>query len=829
MPKSILHHRTLGLFLLFLLILPLNACGLDISSLGGAAPTPQQSTAISAQSLPLAKVVFRAKPPQGSPQGQLTLEILDEVTGLAMNPQRYTMKPVAGGTYELELLFPLGSVIKYRYLRGDFPFAVEYTARGEQVRYRLSSISSPAVIEDLISAWTDLRYSGATGRIKGQVFNPENNAPYPNALVCAGGYQTLTASDGTFLIEGLPPGTHNLVVYSLDGGFDVFQQGALVAENATTPASIPAVASQYVNVTFILEIPATNLQGLPVRMVGNLYSLGNTYADLGGGLSVIAARAPLMSSVAENTYAITLRLPVGLDLRYKYTLGDGFWNAEHASNGGFVIRQLIVPSNDFTVNDRVESWQAGSTAPVTFLVKAPENTPIEDTVSIQFNPYAWMSPLPMWSLGNNQWLYVLYSPLNMFNSLQYRYCRNDQCGFADDIATAGQQAGGYPLSIGSESQTIRDEIKAWAWWDTSTPATKIITPEILPLSPEFITAVETSPHYNPTWQPYLFWGYNAINLLKANTVILSPTWSYTRVSPPVVEPVPGRDPLWIDITQAIQTARQANLTPWLYPRIQLNNVDIWAEARSDPAWWDNWFERYRVFAVHMADLAAQTNTPVLVLGGTEVAPALPAGILSDGTPSGVPANAADRWEQVFNEVRKRFSGKIAWALPLDANGIQVPEWSHQADLIYVLVSAPLSDSPQASLEELTTQAGSLVDEKLLPVYQTIQKPVILGINYPSYDGAATACPSELCPLWDGTIPSIETTTALQPDMQEQVAIYTAWMTVINQREWINGFVSRGYYPPVALQDPSSSIHGKPAADVLWYWYSKISSHTQPAP
>lgn len=821
-------HQKKWIFLLLLLAFPLQSCSVNLPDLNFFAPTPQLPPAVSSQILPLGKVVFRAISPAGSPPGDLTLEILDEVTGLAMNPQRYEMTPKGDGKYELELLFPLGSVIKYRFLRGEFPFAVEYNARGEQVRYRIASISEPVEIEDLISSWTDFRYSGATGRIKGQVFNAANNSPFPNALVSAGGYQTLTASDGSFLLEGLPPGTHNLVVYSLDGSFKVFQQGALVAESATTPASIPVIESQFVNVTFILETPETNLRGLPVRMTGNIYSLGNTFADLGGGLSVIAARAPLLSIVADNTYAITLRLPVGLDLRYKYTLGDGFWNAEHNSNGGFVIRQLIIPPNDLTVNDRVESWQSGESAPITFIVQSPANTPVEDTVSIQFNPYAWTSPIPMWSLGNNQWLYVLYSPLNMFSALQYRYCRNDQCGFADDIATSGHQASGYPLQITTESQTIRDEIKAWQWWNTTTNATQIISPEILPRTVQFVTGIETSPHYQPTWQPYLFWGYNAVNLLQANTVIISPTWSYTRTSPPVFESVPGKDPLWIDLTQATQTSRQANLIPWLFPRIQ-PNAEIWSQPIDDFSWWENWFERYRIFAIHMADLAAQTNAPVLILGGSEVISALPDGKLDDGTSSGVPPFAAERWRQILSEVRQRYTGQVAWALPLDQDGIQPPDWLDMVDSLYVLVSAPLADSANASLDDLSLRAASVLDETLLPIHQTIQKPVFIAVNYPSYNGAAMECLPELCHLWDSQIPSAEVIAGLEMDMQEQVDIYTAWMTVINERDWISGFVSRGYYPPAALQDPSSSIRGKPASDVLWHWFSKVGNSSQPAP
>jgi hypothetical protein len=47
-------------------------------------------------------------------------------------------------------------------------------------------------------------------------------------------------------------------------------------------------------------------------------------------------------------------------VRYKYTLGDGFWNAEHKANAEFNVRQLIVPEEDTVINESVETWQAGS-------------------------------------------------------------------------------------------------------------------------------------------------------------------------------------------------------------------------------------------------------------------------------------------------------------------------------------------------------------------------------------------------------------------------------------------------------------------------------------
>ncbi len=47
------------------------------------------------------------------------------------------------------------------------------------------------------------------------------------------------------------------------------------------------------------------------------------------------------------------------------------------------------------------------------------------------------------------------------------------------------------------------------------------------------------------------------------------------------------------------------------------------------------------------------------------------------------------------------------------------------------------------------------------------------------------------------------------------------LLAVNDRDWIGGVVSRGYYPPAILEDKSLSIHGKPARGVLWYWFPRL--------
>ena len=104
----------------------------------------------------------------------------------------------------------------------------------------------------------------------------------------------------------------------------------------TTQVSLSLAPADLVSVVFTVSVPETGIKNLPIRLAGDLLQLGNTFGDLRGGLSTLAARMPLLSPLSDGRYTITLSLPAGADIRYKYTLGDGLWNAEHAS--GWDIR-----------------------------------------------------------------------------------------------------------------------------------------------------------------------------------------------------------------------------------------------------------------------------------------------------------------------------------------------------------------------------------------------------------------------------------------------------------------------------------------------------------
>ena len=59
------------------------------------------------------------------------------------------------------------------------------------------------------------------------------------------------------------------------------------------------------------------------------------------------------------------------------------------------------------------------------------------------------------------------------------------------------------------------------------------------------------------------------------------------------------------------------------------------------------------------------------------------------------------------------------------------------------------------------------------------------------------------------------------DLNEQANIYSAVLAEAITRDWIVGINSLGFQPAVSVQDAGSSVHGKPAFDVLSYVFNQV--------
>ena len=125
---------------------------------------------------------------------------------------------------------------------------------------------------------------------------------------------------------------------------------------------------------------------------------------------------------------------------------------------------------------------------------------------------------------------------------------------------------------------------------------------------------------------------------------------------------------------------------------------------------------------------------------------------------------------------------------------------------------------------MVAEVNRLLDENIFPTQSQINKPLIIGLSYPSSTYSATGCipnSSSGCLDWTALNRHKDDLNTVSLDLQQQFDIYDVMFNAINGRTWVSGLVSRGYYPPVALQDKSASVHGKPAADLLWFWFPRL--------
>lgn len=332
--------------------------------------------------------------------------------------------------------------------------------------------------------------------------------------------------------------------------------------------------------------------------------------------------------------------------------------------------------------------------------------------------------------------------------------------------------------------------------------------------------------YQPSWRPYISMGLQNIKDIGSNSVMLTPTWHATRQNPPVLELVAGQDPMWFDMTQMVSQARQNGLDVSIHPVLMYGEDPAawWQAGARDIGWWQTWFARYRTFMIYSADMAAQMGAKSLVIGDASILPALPGGLLANGSPSQVPGDAEKQWSQLIVEIRAHFTGKLYWMLPDSGSLSAVPDFMKSVDGLYIQMSAPLNQVNPPSLADLQASFSTLLDGDISGAHEKTGQPVILGLQYPSVSGAAGACALENNTCLSPLAFNLQNSANPQGDvaLSEQADIYSAALMAIAQRPWINGIYASGYNPVVELRDTSFSIRGKPASDILWYWFPRLT-------
>ena len=132
-----------------------------------AGPTEVPTTVIpSPTPQPRAQTTFTAVLPEPLAPGEsLYMNVMDEVTGLALNATTYPMQAKDNLTYTATLPLPLNAVIKYRYIRQTSVPINEDTAINSPIRYRLYYVAGQGEVQDMIGSWSDKNSTRPLGGI----------------------------------------------------------------------------------------------------------------------------------------------------------------------------------------------------------------------------------------------------------------------------------------------------------------------------------------------------------------------------------------------------------------------------------------------------------------------------------------------------------------------------------------------------------------------------------------------------------------------------------------------------------------------------------------
>jgi len=759
---------------------------------------------------------------------KIVLVILDEVTGLPFNQERLEMEHYENDQYVAVYKARVGTVVLFRFekINRDGSTVQEVGVDGKPVRYRLYRVDGPAIASDTIAGWTNqIPNPNTYGMINGKVVSKEIGEPIKDILVSAGGVQGITDADGNFSLSPLIIGRHTLIAYSMNGSYIPTHIEAGVDYHMMTDATLEMRPTGWKKVTFDVQVPESTFEGAPIRMAGNLAQFGNTFIELGGGMSGDPKQMPVLEKTDSGRFTLTMTLPAEIDIRYKYTLGDGFWNAEHGLNKEFVLHQLIIPPDvdELTIHDQVATWKSSDTETLWFQAFVPEETPEDELISIQFSVTGWMPALPMFKIKENQWAYPLISPHNFSTQIPYRFCRNTPC-------TGNSQTGVESLAVPRSTETrfasptiINNQVEKWAYLSPELPMPGIAVINAEKRS-DFIAGLALTPYYTPTWNSYIpslmQKSQNAIN-----HIVFSPAWFASSPNPPTLFEISVEGtPRWNNLVSEIESAHNNNLSVSLFPTINFstNPLNWWGALQTNQETvWELWLTQYQDFIYQYATLAEITETETLVLGGDWLTPALPIG--DNASVYHQPGNIQALWQEIISGIRERYHGEVAWSLPLNV-AEQPPEFLSEVDSLYLLWD--LAPDPAAPVEDLQAFLGEKLDAIAKPLKDDLNKSIVLVLAYPSLQGYGSGCiPS---PVDEGSCIDVSA-LLLGPvgenpaaaDIQAQAEYYAAFLSAVAEREWIDGVISQGYSPTLKLHDPSASIHGKPAEQILRNWFSSV--------
>jgi hypothetical protein len=276
----------------------------------------------------------------------------------------------------------------------------------------------------------------------------------------------------------------------------------------------------------------------------------------------------------------------------------------------------------------------------------------------------------------------------------------------------------------------------------------------------------------------------------ANWVALIVTWYQDKYTDSSMKPDADRTPSDVSIVHAMQMIHNLGMRIMLKPHVDLLESEHW-RGEIQPANVEGWFDSYRAFITHYAELA-QANGVEMLSVGTE---------LNSMTMLGYTAH----WLTIIDAVKRVYGGELTYA----ANWWPNYAWQDVGflkELDYLGIDAyfPLTEKNDPTVSELENAWKPWVSQ--IEAWQKLTEKQIIftEIGYRDIKGA------NIHP-WDWQTEGVE-------DQQEQADCYQATLAVFWEKPWLQGIFwwAWTYNQPPRDYTPS----GKLAEGVLREWYAK---------
>ena len=258
----------------------------------------------------------------------------------------------------------------------------------------------------------------------------------------------------------------------------------------------------------------------------------------------------------------------------------------------------------------------------------------------------------------------------------------------------------------------------------------------------------------------------------------------------------------LELISTIKHFRDKGVKVCLKPMIDCKD-GVWRALISFPeqnmfnedGYWGKWFDSYRGFLTHYAEIAEYTGCEMLCLGcemlGTEL--------------------QETQWRRTIEAVRAVYSGKLTYNT--NHGKEHIAKWYDAIDYVGTSAYYPVSDHAGTSADEMVEKWEPIADN-LEAISKNLGKKIIfmeIGCR------SAAGCASMPWDFMHREFPYSE---------QEQANFFESCLKVFTKRDWFAGFFWWDWSPRIyntreeASKDLGFNIHLKQAEEVIKKYYKQ---------